>query len=884
MATNAAKPPTPGDKIWKLAPKSITDWGYALLVLLSIVSVLTGLAKSGSVISVVITIVIVFGLFVALWAFDRMTKSRDPWWKWTGKIAGSVVIAAMIATFVSILSYIVVGRPAWMDAWFRPGYAIDGPTLTNVNVGNLTIEVPKIANSVSMIDWFFAPAMAQDQMARDPRSTLTVTWSPNMQAGTTIEVSIRQHGDEKGFPSPATEVDAGVGRAIIEGLIEGTTYEVQVVARRDGRRSKPQAFQATTNADQHPVPMFDGFVASYTGAMDKDGRPSAGAAHVLLTPQAGRLSQSSWFYDGGFASGFPEGHGTLTTDPNQCTEEICGSRCTGTFKRGSVVSATCSLTLDGFQNPSNVDNNAIIYNDVSKFDGQVSGAENEVLTALAEKDRPKPSALLGPFAIWLNGPGHLRGQDSEYVDVYDGTWVLGSFDKGSRIGTNGGVLASGQRFVQDDCLLVLTPTKAKSIGGFGGRVTCGGIELGEWRDGGSPFRGFSVEQTDGTLFVSWYEDGKMRRLSPSENLPILAECRTDLDYGIMSLRNEPTGSPWEFSCDTDASPFQCTLRARGADVAITGSRPVNGVPNFDILTSGNARGGTTAVSVDGSEFSLPPPGKQLSPINYALLAQMCGSDKFRNEEQKHEVPLDGFCQRLGLMFAQLYTCGVNIDAQGNGPDGKPLHDPDPSLFDPENFITPVFTNDGKDIEFRPVRFNERFYTSHDVVGRLALDVGIGDSCKTVLRQEFPVSSLSYLGWGDRLIFSENNAWSPSLLRHGLEGAASYFQFYQKVPLRDEFRRDPKACYEVSGELEIMYRFKFSFRGTTGVRVFRVTFPTSGLPTLKDLTVANEQDFDVLKKAYEKRLEEKNIKTVFPQEIGIAFAKSGLDVDWQAMSE
>lgn len=884
MAANADKLPTPGNRIWSLAPKSITDWGYALLVLLTVVSVVTGLVKSGSFISVIITIVMVFGLFIALWAFDRMTKSRDRFWKWTGKFAGGVVIVAMVATFVSILTYIAFGQPAWMDAWFRPGYVIEGPTGTGVSLGSRTDEGPARANTVSRFAWFISPALADDQIERDPRFTVTVTWSPNMQARTMIEVSIKRHGQIEGFPPPIKALDAGVGSATIGGLSEGTTYDLQIVARRDGRRSKPQAFRITTNADHHTVAMFDGFVASYTGAMDIKGRPSATSAYVLLTPQQGSTSRTRWVYTGGFADGLPDGIGSLTTDPLDCTEAACGTRCTGTFKHGTVVSASCSLTLDYFQGRSVGSASAILYGDISTYKGSIVGAGSAALLALSKNDRPGPTAHLGPFAVWIHGAGHMRATDTAYVDLYDGTWSFGRFAEGSRIGTNGGVLSGGQDYLHTDCLLSLTPIKGKAIGGFGGRATCVGIEFGEWRDGGAPFRGFSVDRAGSALNLMWFENGHRRRLSPAENLPVRGECRPDLDYGLLSLPHEPSASPWQFSCDANASPFACTLQAREADIAITGTRPLNGVPAFEIFTSGNARGGTTTVTVAGSSFALPPPAKQLSPLNYALLARMCGGNVLRNEEQQQEVSLGGFCPRLGLMFARLYTCGVDVGAQGDGPDGRPLRDPHPALFDADNFVTSTFSDSGKVLEFRPVRFNEGFYTTHDVVGRLTIEIRTGKDCAQVFRQEFPVSKLSWIGYGmGRLVFSKGNTWSPSFFSHGLEGVAEYLDYYRKVPLRNEFRRSSESCYEVTSNIEMIYRFKFSFRGATGVKVYRLVFPTSGLPMENDLTVGRGEDFDVLMEAYQKRLADKNISFVFPQEIGIAFANAGLDVDWRAMA-
>ncbi|MGO9443979.1 MAG: hypothetical protein ACLPXB_04285 [Thiobacillaceae bacterium] len=888
---------TPSDP-WKHAPKSISQWGYAVLVLLAVVSAITGLAKggSGSLASVMLTAVITFGLFIALWAFERMTKAEGEFWSWVGKVAGVVVLFAMVAVFCSVLSYLAVGQPAWMDAWFRPGYHIDGPTHVDVRAGALLKPKRDAMTGWRVTDptlglakWFVGTARADEVPARgDPHTTVTVIWDRSLPARTRVEIAIKPHNDTTNFPSPIKVVEGDAGVAQIGGLKEGTTYDLQIVAEKDGRRSLPSPLLFTTDADNHPVAMFPGFLAKYSGSMTRQGLPNDPQGHLLLVPEHTNKKTANWNYDGSFRVGQIDGNGTLQTDPLDCRATICGSVCEGSFVADEIQHVHCSLTLDGIiGRMKSRAGQGIWYTGVAAFKGDIAGkADKRIEQALAEVDhRPLPaSVVLGPFLGWFDGVGTLRAEDPKYTDVYDGSWELGALDKGSRMGTNGGILASGQEYEQAHCLLAMTPFKGSAVGGDGGRFTCRSAEFGERRNGDDPYRGFEIDWGD-SLFLWWY-DGGDRLMLPLKKQPFSFSdaCYPEETYGFLSLPHEPAESAWQLHCDPTAFPFECALSAKQADVSIVGHRPLSSIPQFEFRTSGNVRGGTTLVEVDGSQRDLPPRAKQVTPINYALLGEMCSGTTLMNKEQGHSVPLAGFCPRLALMFTQLYTCGVDIGDQGLGPDGSPVRDPDPALFNADNFLTPQIISEPGNTRFElwPVRFNEGFYIATDLVGKLSMDISVGENCEQAFHQEFPLGLLSNMSMGmGRYIFKKKE-WSPATFRWGLDQTADRYHIYQKLPTNPAFNPSDYKCYRSATSMMFFIKATFAYGGASATRVYQVNFPQDGLPTVSDISSATTDQFSALKKSYEAHLAEKNIDLVTLQEIGIKFDSAGLRVDWRSL--
>jgi hypothetical protein len=125
-----SNPPNP----WVHAPKTISGWGYAALILLSVAATAASLFK-GNTGSLIITLVVMFGFFIALFALDRITRATRGFWSNFGRIVSVVVVGAITLLFVEILVYVGTSYPAWLDVWFRPGYKVDPPAKVEFRTG-----------------------------------------------------------------------------------------------------------------------------------------------------------------------------------------------------------------------------------------------------------------------------------------------------------------------------------------------------------------------------------------------------------------------------------------------------------------------------------------------------------------------------------------------------------------------------------------------------------------------------------------------------------------------------------------------------------------------------------------------------------------------------
>jgi len=234
-------------------------------VLLSVTAIATGLAK-GHLASLIITVVFVFGLFVALWAFSLMSRQQSGFWATTGKIAGAVTLSAILALFCTVLVYVATGFPVWMDHWFQPGFSVPAPANVSAKPGASLLERRDwttdghsrswiVREDRALADAVSASASAAEidnatDVSRDPRTEITVTWDRSMPSDTNIEISIKEKNQAGDFPPPLAGIPAQTGTASITGLHSGTLYEIRIVAEQRQRRSNPVFKYVATDADQ----------------------------------------------------------------------------------------------------------------------------------------------------------------------------------------------------------------------------------------------------------------------------------------------------------------------------------------------------------------------------------------------------------------------------------------------------------------------------------------------------------------------------------------------------------------------------------------------------------------------------------------------------------
>jgi len=344
-------------------------------------------------------------------------------------------------------------------------------------------------------------------------------------------------------------------------------------------------------------------------------------------------------------------------------------------------------------------------------------------------------------------------------------------------------------------------------------------------------------------------------------------------WGLPGLAQEPDTEDWNLTCDYDNAPFECKLGSKAIGVTIIGRKPLNDIPRVEFLTSGNARGGDTAILVDGMPRTLSQLKTQADPTNMALVAELCSASRIKNVDQGYEVSLDGFCPKLAIMFAQLLTCSGPV-----GPLGDKISDPNPTLFDPKNFVHPAFTDDGEWLEFQLTRLNEGFYTKTDMTGKLSITIAAGDTCDKKFHLEFPLTATGTISYGpSRDPFTDK--WSSSIAEYDIKNSVGYLHGYLEEVTGSAFHPSSYKCYKATVLMEYYFRFRFSYGGHSETVVYRVPYSSDEPPSTATITPATEETFLALNDALEKR-KATTIDLIMPQEIAIAFDKIGLPTHWQ----
>ncbi|MBR1164628.1 fibronectin type III domain-containing protein [Bradyrhizobium elkanii] len=844
---------------WDHAPKTITSWGYASLVFLSVATIATSLAK-GNLVSLVLSLVIVFALAIGLWAFSRMASATElsTFWKATGKVAGATVVASIIALFCCILIYIASGHPIWMDHWFQPAAFVSPPGNVNVRPGAASENKRRFASTDTNADTY---------PVGDRRSSITVSWDQGMPDDTNVEISIRQKGLADDFPLPARVVPGQAGSALIVGLRPGTVYEVRLNAELWSRRSTPVFKFVATDADHLDIGKIDDFKKIYTGALTPEGiadDTDAEMSFVALRPRNDRPAQ--WNYRGDVSEGLPNGRGTIETDALDCTAAMCGSQCAIESQGGKIIRGQCQLTLSNIsvRRLSDEKKKTVLYDQASRYEGEIAGGE-----------KGSASAWLGPFPIWFSGTGELEANDKEYSDVYQGTWREGGFEKGTVRGPNGGSLEGGQEYVERRCLLIITPMKGKSIGGGGGRVTCVGIELGDYRGNDHPYSGFDIGIADTLLSSTYYSQGK-RTVLPTTRA--LGNCKPDETWGLLDASGEGDSPDWNLTCSNPSGALECSLSARAVDIELLGRKPLNDTPRISFRSSGNARGGDTPILLNGTTSrTLRALDKQEPARNMALAAELCGAETLRNVEQQQDVSMRGFCPRLAIMFNRLYTC--------SGPlrdNGEKVKEPNDRDFDAKDFIRPSFSEDGKTIKFSAPRPNELFYISSESVGIMSATVSAeGDSKKTV-RVDFPFGTSTY----EPLIASASYSDFDygQLVRSDYLGTREdYLESFRDLINGPVFSKTSYKSYESALDTTLFYKFTFKHAQSFGTAHYRLRLPVGSLPTSADLSVVTEQDYRDAQARFKKALPSgRGLELPTHQLVALAFDEAGLPTKWREL--
>jgi hypothetical protein len=679
VMTNPGPLPTPPNP-WTHAPKTISGWGYAALVLLSVAATATSLFN-GNIPALVITLVVMFGFFVALFALDKITLATRGFWQRFGKVLSVVVIGAITLLFVEILLYIGTSYPPWLDIWFRPGYRVDPPAGIELRPGarashssfagrglsiprRPTPEIPSI--HVVRYKRGTACQMGGEHprgTTQDRSTSVTVTWSPNVQAGTKVEISIRKIGESGEFPPPALSVPGEQGTARISGLMPGTVYELKLVNILHARVSDARTGLVATDADLKPLGRlltgtddvwdsgYGQWSAYYTGALDKRGRPEADFGSMIFETwgdEAARHNPACWIYEGAFHDGRPHGRGTLSTMPEDCEGVQCGSTCAGTFNNSKVETAHCTLFLRFVEYPDS-GSRQILYGGPNRYVGDVKGGGS--------------SARLGPFSVSFSGQGTLAASDrgvpgtvvDPYADTYAGKWQDGVLIEGekqtdgriSSVGTNG----SSFDVVSTKCILQAISKRKGNVVGPAALASCSRLEIGDFVGREGPLTGFSIDAADGMLRSEWHERNKKDRVKATP-LPTKPACMTEETFGLHEPPI-PADGDWKLDCSEQTS--SCQIAAPAAGIAFDVKRREGDVPEVSVRAVDDVKA-RAQLNVDGESIEIPSVSAHDNGAGYYLVARLCGGKSAENMSLGRSVPLQQFCSLAAVAFARIYAC------------------------------------------------------------------------------------------------------------------------------------------------------------------------------------------------------------------------------------
>jgi hypothetical protein len=522
-----------------------------------------------------------------------------------------VVIGAITLLFVEILLYIGTSYPPWLDIWFRPGYRVDPPAGIELRPGARASHSSFAGRGLS-IPWRPTPEIPSIHVVRYKRGTacqmggehprgttqdrstsVTVTWSPNVQAGTKVEISIRKIGESGEFPRSAY----------------------------------------------------------YTGALDKRGRPEADFGSMIFETwgdEAARHNPACWIYEGAFHDGRPHGRGTLSTMPEDCEGVQCGSTCAGTFNNSKVKTAHCTLFLRFVKYPDS-GSRQILYGGPNRYVGDVKGGGSSARLGpfsvsfsgqgtLAASDRGVPGTVVDPYA-----------------DTYAGKWQDGVLIEGekqtdgriSSVGTNG----SSFDVVSTKCILQAISKRKGNVVGPAALASCSRLEIGDFVGREGPLTGFSIDAADGMLRSEWHERNKKDRVKATP-LPTKPACMTEETFGLHEPPI-PADGDWKLDCSEQTS--SCQIAAPAAGIAFDVKRREGDVPEVSVRAVDDVKA-RAQLNVDGESIEIPSVSARDNGAGYYLVARLCGGKSAENMSLGRSVPLQQFCSLAAVAFARIYAC------------------------------------------------------------------------------------------------------------------------------------------------------------------------------------------------------------------------------------
>lgn len=671
-------PPDP----WKRAPKTISGWGYAALVLLSVAATAASLFN-GNIPALVITLVVMFGFFVALFALDKVTRATRGFWGTFGRVLSIVVVGAITLLFVETLVYIGTSYPAWLDIWFRPGYRVDPPqnmqlrpgasnALPSIRGRGLAFDRGSLPKRLPMIPARYQRGTACQMGGKRPvgtspeqTSSITVGWSTNVQPGTTVEVSLRRKGESGEFPAPVARLPAEQGTAHITGLKAGTVYEVKLANVLHSRTSEATSDSVATDADLTPQgrlltgtdDVWDGgygqWTAYYTGALNKDGKPQSDHGSIVFETwgdEAAYGNPACWIYEGAFRNGRPEGSGEVSTMPEGCEGVQCGSSCKGTFQAGEILTADCTLSLRFVSYPES-GGRQILYGGPNRYIGAVKGARDNI------------SAALGPFSVQFSGKGTLFASDKgvpgsvvdPYADTYGGAWENGKLKEGQKL-MNGKLSSIGNAkdsidAVSTKCILQATTKRNGNVAGPGVLASCVSLQVGDFVRREGPFSGYEIDAVDGMITTKWLEKGK----TVSQKITSLQGAGTCMTEETFGLIEQPKQNDVEWTLDCVLQKDTCRLAAPSSGIDFTIRRRADDVPAVDVRTADDPKA-DTQLSIDGQPADMPFLKSDNNVAGYYLIARLCAGKTVENRSLSRSVSLDQFCRLSAVGFARMYGC------------------------------------------------------------------------------------------------------------------------------------------------------------------------------------------------------------------------------------
>ncbi|MER9304254.1 hypothetical protein [Mesorhizobium sp. M0496] len=645
-----------GRIISRRTPRSIASIAYGALAFLFVAA--TGASYfNASNSAFVINIVLTAGLFFIVLGFDRIARSKTPFWRVVGNTLLSTVLTAVAILFITILYYIPTGKPPALNSWFRPGFKVEQPKDVNFSSTSISWIATALADEPK--------ADVQDRFARYRSDVVglgpqvvskTVSWDPNVSDNTTIEIALRKKGEPE-FRVLAPDVQVQSGSYQITGLPRGSVYEARIVAYQQGVRSEPVIKCSGVAADETLLdeqPLFPGYLIYYTGDIGCNGKLN-GAAKLTYERVSYRDMLAKkysivprWIFSGQVKDNRPAGVGKLMADENECLHSAgCRSTCKGTFEQENVADGECRMEFTGLiLNSKGLSNDGIgtIYNG-GEYLGQV-GEENG------------PHVYIGPFKTTFEGPGVLQARDTDYSALYVGPWEGGRLGMAGRFvdNTDAGnlsrykvdLLLNGWTIDQNDCQFSADSGKQKN-GHQRVFLDCLWIAVSSTKGGFSLRRSDDGKGFIGSLRIDG-EEFDMKTTYPSdESLCFHAD--------EFNVGEKVASTDWELNCD--ALNRSCSLENLAATIEYKANYPMGASPRLQVFAK---NGDISKAMING--IPLQPwtsnPEDEVSITLGALitLSRMCGGGEISMSNLKETV--SDPCRIAAVMFARLMQCDIRL--------------------------------------------------------------------------------------------------------------------------------------------------------------------------------------------------------------------------------